>query len=98
LVKRNDIRGTLTVTSSTLSGNPAIRGGGIYNVGTMAVTDSRNTVFAKNTAASSPNVSAQRRFTGPRTAAKLTSAVAKHHAEHVEPEQAATGAPLPRCH
>jgi hypothetical protein len=50
---------TLTVTSSTLSGNSAsgaAGGGGIYN-GTSAVTNSRNTILAGNSASYGPDMS-----------------------------------------
>jgi hypothetical protein len=48
---------TVTLTSSTLSGNSATTGGGIDNVGLLAVTRSRNTILAGNTAPGSPDIS-----------------------------------------
>jgi hypothetical protein len=45
--------GTLTLTSSTVSGNTARQGGGVDNVELPAVTYSRNTIIAGNTASSS---------------------------------------------
>jgi hypothetical protein len=53
----NTSPGMLMVTGCTLSGNSASTGGGIYNLGAQAITASRNTILARNTAPGSPDMS-----------------------------------------